>query len=339
MILLREDAQRRELECLSEYATKSALSKGRKFNEEACKYRTDFQRDRDRIVHSKAFRRLMHKTQVFISQERDHYRTRLTHTVEVAQIARTVSNIMGMNSDLAEAIALGHDLGHTPFGHAGEKILNEIHDGGFEHNEQSVRVVEILEGDKGPDGRGLNLTFEVIDGIRNHRGSGMPSTPEGKIVQICDRIAYVNHDIDDAIRSGLLNFSDLPEGPIALLGDAHGKRINTLVEDLVMHSIDGDIRQGDECREAMNLLRKFMFANIYNSDGVKSSGGPEVDEIISTLYFYYMERFDDIPDLYENRDFLNPEDKATIVKDLVAGMTDRYAEQCYADICSGRALR
>lgn len=334
MILFREDVEKREFEFLSEFATKSAQSRGRQYPEESCIRRTEFQRDRDRIIHSKAFRRLMHKTQVFISQERDHYRTRLTHTVEVAQISRTVANILGMNSDLAEAIALGHDLGHTPFGHSGEKILNEIYPGGFRHNEQSVRVVEVLEGDKGKDGRGLNLTLEVIDGIRNHRGSGEPSTPEGKIVQICDRIAYVNHDIDDAIISGLLRLEDLPREAIDVLGDAHGKRINTLVEDLVAHSEGANIKQGEECGEYMNMLRKFMFQNIYNSDGVKASEIPEVDDIIKTIYFYYIDNLEDISELYEsNRDLIELYGKETVVKDIVAGMTDRYAERCYADIC------
>lgn len=334
MVLFREDVEKREFEFLSEFATKSAQSRGRRYPEESCIRRTEFQRDRDRIVHSKAFRRLMHKTQVFISQERDHYRTRLTHTVEVSQISRTVANILGMNSDLAEAIALGHDLGHTPFGHSGEKILNDIHPGGFRHNEQSVRVVEVLEGDKGIDGRGLNLTIEVIDGILNHRGSGEPATPEGKIVQICDRIAYVNHDIDDAIISGLLHFEDLPREAIAVLGDAHGKRINTLVEDLVAHSEGADIRQGQDCAEYMNMLRKFMFQNIYNSDGVKAREIPEVDDIIKTIYFYYIDKLEDIPELYEsNRDLIELYGKETVVKDIVAGMTDRYAERCYADIC------
>ena len=225
---LREDL---EINILSPFASKSKYSLGRKTDEKPCDIRTCFQRDRDRIVHSKAFRRLMHKTQVFISPEGDHYRTRLTHTMEVAQIARTIARALNLNEDLTEAIALGHDLGHTPFGHLGESDLNNVVCGGFRHNEQSVRVVDIIE----KTGKGLNLTKEVIDGILNHRGKGNPKTLEGKIVQISDKIAYVNHDIDDAIRSGILKENDLPKQHTKILGNSSHNRIDFLIKNIIFN--------------------------------------------------------------------------------------------------------
>ena len=238
----RESIEKREYEFLSPLACHAAESKGRQFDEEQCEYRTDFQRDRDRIVHSKAFRRLIHKTQVFLAPEGDHYRTRLTHTLEVQQIARTIARILAYNEDLTEAIALGHDLGHTPFGHVGEKVLNKIHPGGFEHNVQSLRTVDIIEDTSRR--RGLNLTYEVRDGILNHRGPVTPATLEGQIVKISDRIAYINHDIDDAIRSGALTFEQLPEREVSILGSTHADRINNLiVEERVdgrLHVVPGD---------------------------------------------------------------------------------------------------
>ena len=232
---IRQEFEQREYEYLSQYATKSAESRGRQAEEEQCTIRTDFQRDRDRIVHSKAFRRLMHKTQVFLAPEGDHYRTRLTHTIEVSQIARTIARGAGLNEDLAEAIAMGHDLGHTPFGHSGEAVLAEIYPGGFRHNVQSLRVVDVLES--GSTRRGMNLTMEVRDGIVNHTGSVVPMTPEGQIVKVSDRIAYINHDIDDAIRSGIITIDDLPKESIAILGDTHKKRIDTLVRDMIDNTI------------------------------------------------------------------------------------------------------
>ncbi len=264
----REAIEKREYELLSPLACKAAESKGRRLEEEKCEYRTDFQRDRDRIVHSKAFRRLIHKTQVFLAPEGDHYRTRLTHTLEVSQIARTVARILAYNEDLTEAIALGHDLGHTPFGHVGEKVLNKIHPGGFVHNEQSLRTVDLIEDTSRR--RGLNLTYEVRDGILNHRGSVMPVTLEGQIVKLCDRIAYVNHDIDDAIRSGVITFDQLPKREIEILGSTHSDRINNLIIDLCKNSEGKEvISLSPEYADSLGRLRAFMFRNVYNSTEVR----------------------------------------------------------------------
>ena len=267
---IREEVEKREFEYLSPFATKSAESKGRAMTEEKCSIRTDFQRDRDRIVHSKAFRRLMHKTQVFLAPEGDHYRTRLTHTIEVSQIARTIARGAGLNEDLAEAIAMGHDLGHTPFGHSGESVLAEIYPKGFRHNVQSLRVVDVLES--GSKRRGMNLTQEVRDGILNHTGSTVPMTPEGQIVKVSDRIAYINHDIDDAIRSGIITVGDLPKESIEILGDTHKKRIDTLVRDMIEHSFGKPTAQlSEEKMSAMNELRTFMFKNVYHNSNVKKA--------------------------------------------------------------------
>ena len=266
-MILREDLEKRELLILSSLATKSAQSLGRQEKEEDCRYRTVFQRDRDRIVHSKSFRRLMHKTQVFLAPEGDHFRTRLTHTLEVSQIARTIARALALNEDLAEAIAMGHDLGHTPFGHNGEEFLNQRHPGGFCHNVQSMRVVDILEPRE--DKFGLNLTFEVRDGILNHTGNQLPATPEGMIVRHSDRIAYINHDIDDALRSGVIREHDLPEDCIKVLGKNHRTRINMLVSDLVSNSdAVGEITMSEEMAFYMNKLRTFMFENVYHSGKV-----------------------------------------------------------------------
>jgi len=229
---IRQDYQRFEAEFLSPYAVKSQDSRGRQHPLPPCEVRTDFQRDRDRIIHSKAFRRLKHKTQVFIAPEGDHYRTRLTHTLEVAQIARTIARALRLNEDLTEAIALGHDLGHTPFGHAGEQALNELLAGGFRHYEQSLRVVDVLEGDQG-----LNLTYEVRDGILKHTGDAEPETLEGMVVKISDRIAYINHDIDDALRAGIIKAEELPRDCVELLGREHSKRINSMVRDTIEYSL------------------------------------------------------------------------------------------------------
>lgn len=323
----RESIEKREYEILSPLACKAADSKGRAFAEEKCEYRTDFQRDRDRIVHSKAFRRMIHKTQVFLAPEGDHYRTRLTHTLEVAQISRTVARILAYNEDLTEAIALGHDLGHTPFGHVGEKVLNNIHPGGFQHNVQSLRTVDVIEDT--PRRRGLNLTWEVRDGILNHRGSVTPMTLEGQIVKICDRIAYVNHDIDDAIRSEVIVFEDLPEREIEILGDTHSERINNLIVDLCKNSEGKDIISlSPEFAQALNNMRTWLFANVYNSDKVRGSSDlDKVERIISSLYSYYIEHSDEIPGVYKQ---IEAEEGTEIaVKDLISGMTDRYALNLY----------
>ena len=323
----RESIEKREYEILSPLACKAADSKGRAFAEEKCEYRTDFQRDRDRIVHSKAFRRMIHKTQVFLAPEGDHYRTRLTHTLEVAQISRTVARILAYNEDLTEAIALGHDLGHTPFGHVGEKVLNNIHPGGFQHNVQSLRTVDVIEDT--PRRRGLNLTCEVRDGILNHRGSVTPMTLEGQIVKICDRIAYVNHDIDDAIRSEVIVFEDLPGREIEILGDTHSERINNLIVDLCKNSEGKDIISlSPEFAQALNNMRTWLFANVYNSDKVRGSSDlDKVERIISSLYSYYIEHSDEIPGVYKQ---IEAEEGTEIaVKDLISGMTDRYALNLY----------
>ncbi len=326
-MITRQDIEAREYEILSPLAAKAAESRGRVFPEEQCALRTDYQRDRDRIIHSKAFRRLIHKTQVFLAPEDDHYRTRLTHTLEVAQVSRTVARILQYNEDLTEAIALGHDLGHTPFGHAGETVLNAIHPGGFAHNEQSLRTVDLIEDTSRR--RGLNLTYEVRDGILNHRGPGVPFTLEGQIVKICDRIAYVNHDIDDALRSGIISMEDLPEEDIRVLGTTHSDRINNLITDLCRNS-EGktEIALSDEFSRALLSLRSFMFAHVYNSYQVQAVTDKEkVDLIIRSLYRYFLEHPDEIPGIYKE---IEKEDGTNVaVKDWISGMTDRYALRLY----------
>ena len=323
----RESIEKREYEILAPLACKAADSKGRVYEEKQCEFRTDFQRDRDRIVHSKAFRRLIHKTQVFLAPEGDHYRTRLTHTLEVAQISRTVARILAYNEDLTEAIALGHDLGHTPFGHVGEAVLNGIHPGGFSHNVQSLRTVDVIEDTSRR--RGLNLTYEVRDGILNHRGSGVPVTLEGQIVKICDRIAYVNHDIDDAIRSGVITFEQLPKREIEILGSTHSDRINNLIVDLCRNSVGKDtIALSPELSDSLTRLRAFMFRNVYNSSDVRTvSDIDKVERVIGSLYRYYMDHPEEIPGVYKQ---IEKEDgTAVAVKDLISGMTDRYALNLY----------
>jgi dGTPase len=290
--------------------------------EEDSPVRTPFQRDRDRIVHSKAFRRLKHKTQVFISPEGDHYRTRLTHTLETCMIARTVARALGLNEDLTEAIALGHDLGHPPFGHIGEGVLDACmreHDGtGFRHNEHSLRVVERLER----DGRGLNLTEQVRDGILHHTGSGKPATLEGRIVKLVDRIAYINHDIDDSVRAGVLDPAELPHAEIELLGPTGSKRIDTLVQDLVERSAEaGDIAQSEEIGGAMLRLRKFMFQRVYLTPDAQREL-PRVERMLRALFAHYTENppLSQLPDATDEQR----------VVDYLAGMTDRFAVRAFS---------
>ena len=256
---IRERTELLEEQILSPFATLAKQTKGRQRPERECDIRTAFQRDRDRIIHSKSFRRLKHKTQVFLSPEGDHYRTRLTHTLEVAQIARTVARALRMNEDLTEAIAVGHDLGHTPFGHAGERALREVSPLNFNHNEQSVRVVERLE----KNNQGLNLTFEVRDGILCHTGPKLADTPEGRIVRFADRIAYINHDIDDAVRAGVLDPDDIPRSLTEVLGTTTSARINTMVISLIENSIDGNIQMDEVVGRAYHQIHKFMFDNVY----------------------------------------------------------------------------
>lgn len=301
---------------LSSGATRSKLSKGRRVDEPPCSIRTAFQRDRDRIIHSKAFRRLKHKTQVFIAPEGDHYRTRLTHTLEVSQIARTVARALRMNEDLTEAVALGHDLGHTPFGHAGEELLNEIHPGGFCHNHQSLRVVDHLEQ--------LNLTWEVRDGILNHTGSAMPATPEGQIVRISDQIAYVNHDIDDAIRAQVLTADQLPAECVKVLGSTTSARINSLVCAVVEQSRDwGKITLGEEMEQVLAELRSFMFAHVYIGSTPKLEEG-KAKQVLEQLYRHFLAN----PHLVPAK-LMEQADAAQAICDYIAGMTDRYVLALY----------
>lgn len=337
-MISREELEKREFEYLSPYAAKSAESRGRRLTEEKCSVRTDFQRDRDRIIHSKAFRRLMHKTQVFLAPEGDHYRTRLTHTIEVSQIARTIARGAGLNEDLTEAIAMGHDLGHTPFGHSGEAVLNEIYPKGFKHNVQSLRVVDVLDSGNS-NRRGMNLTYEVRDGILNHTGKQMPVTAEGQVVKTSDRIAYINHDIDDAIRSGIITTEDLPKECIRILGDTHKKRIDVLVRDMIENSVERPTAQlSEEKADAMNELRAYMFKNVYHNQRVKRAEDiSQVRNIITSLYQYFAENPEALPeDLAAMRSEYSVEELA---KDHVAGMTDRYAINLYEDLFVAKGWR
>lgn len=325
---IREQLEQRELEYLSEYATKSCRSKGRKRDEAECDIRTVFQRDRDRILHSKSFRRLKQKTQVFLSPKGDHYRTRLTHTLEVSQNARTIAKALRLNEDLVEAMSLGHDLGHTPFGHAGERALNRINPNGFHHNEQSVRVVEYLE----KDGKGLNLTSEVIDGIRCHQTKGRPATLEGQIVRLSDKIAYVNHDIDDAIRGGILSEADIPPKYRKVLGSSLTQRLNTIIHDVVTNSMDKEeVSMSEEVNDAMSGLRKFMFENVYLNPVAKQEES-KAEQMIEALYSYYIEHIDLLPDEFLRMAVLNGESKEQVVCDYIAGMTDNYAVKTFQQL-------
>ncbi len=327
---MRIDLEKRELRELSPFATKAAYSKGRESEEKQCEYRTVFQRDRDRIIHSKAFRRLMHKTQVFLSPEGDHYRTRLTHTIEVNQVAASIARILNLNIDLTDAIAMGHDLGHTPFGHNGEMVLNSIHPGGFHHNIQSLRVVDILEEHSGR--RGMNLSYEVRNGILNHTGKTVPDTPEGQIVKLSDRIAYINHDIDDAIRSGVILTDDLPKSSLELFGYNHGDRIMNMIENVVKHSDGKPVVEMDaEHAAELNLLRTFMFKNVYKSGKVKKEEDlAKIEVVISSLYNHFLKHPKKLPK--DLQLIAKEEGTNTAVKDYVAGMTDRFAFKMYSDI-------
>ncbi|WP_105615082.1 deoxyguanosinetriphosphate triphosphohydrolase [Vallitalea okinawensis] len=324
-MILREVYEDKEEQLLNQFATRSKSSKGRKQEEEKCDIRTEFQRDRDRILHCKAFRRLKHKTQVFIAPEGDHYRTRLTHTLEVAQIARTISRALGLNEDLTEAIALGHDLGHTPFGHSGEQALNEITKMGFRHNEQSVRVVEQIE----KKGAGLNLTYEVIDGILNHPTSNQPHTLEGQVVRISDKIAYINHDIDDAVRGKVLDLGRLPEEPVKVLGDTSRERINNMIHNLIIHSLDQNkITMSDAYSMALKEIRQYMFKNVYIGSKAKEQE-KKAKDLIKSLFFYYHENWEAMPDEYTSLIIKHQEPIERVVCDYIAGMTDTFAINAY----------
>ena len=302
-----------------EWACESSI--GRPYPEPPDGVRNDFQRDRDRIIHAKAFRRLMHKTQVFISPDGDHFRTRLTHTLEMMQVSRTIARFLDLNEDLTEAIALGHDLGHTPFGHTGEVALSHVlveggHGDGFRHNEHSLRVVDVLE--KG--GKGLNLTHEVRDGVINHTGKGYPATREGEIVRVADRIAYVNHDVDDALRAGVISWSDLPKGPLKVLGDRMSVRIDVMVRDMILTSRErGEISLSEEVYAALMELRTWLFKNVYHNP--RSRENQKVGNVVAALFEHYLHR-------PEERTKSDP-DPVTETVDFVAGMTDRYALAIY----------
>ena len=322
---IRETTEAIEEKILSPFAALSKNSRGRAGKDECCEIRTDYQRDRDRIIHSKAFRRLKHKTQVFISPEGDHYRTRLTHTLEVSQVAQTIARALRLNEDLTEAIALGHDLGHTPFGHSGETVLDCICQHGFRHNEQSLRVVDILERKDG-----LNLTYEVRDGILNHTGEGFPCTLEGQIVRYADKIAYINHDIDDAIRAGVLTFEQLPQACLELLGRTGSHRIDTMIRDIVASSEGKQaVTMSPEIGSTTLKLREFMFENVYIGSIAKIEE-KKAKNIIKELYNYIKGHPELLP---EELKYLLPKfDIDKVVCDYVAGMTDRYAVKKFSDI-------
>lgn len=310
---------------LCDQAFKVKNTRGRIYPVEECDVRTEFQRDRDRIIHSKSFRRLMHKMQVFLAPEGDHYRTRLTHTLEVAQIARTIARALRLNEDLTEAAALGHDLGHTPFGHSGERALDYLLPEGFRHNEQSLRVVDYLEN----EGEGLNLTFEVRDAILCHTGSEPASTLEGQIIRIADRIAYINHDIDDAARAGILNIADIPKEISELLGTTHGQRITSLVAATIKNGVENGIGMVEPYGTAMDKLRDFMFERVYRNQRAKSEDGKVVN-MITFLYEHFFAHPENIPQEYMK--YAERDGISVVTADFIAGMTDRYALGCFNDL-------
>lgn len=324
---IRENLEQWEEDYLSPYAAKSKNSKGRMREETECDIRPVFQRDRDRIIHCKAFRRLKDKTQVFLTPEGDHYRTRLTHTLEVSQNARTIAKALKLNEELVEAIALGHDLGHTPFGHAGERALNRVCPLGFDHSVQSVRTVDRLE----KDGQGLNLTYEVRDGILNHQTSGRPHTLEGKVVRLSDKIAYIHHDMDDAVRAGILRESDVPAEIRAVLGSTPGERLDCFIHDIVTNSMDqNDIIMSERVDKAMKDIRQFMFDNVYKNPIAKSEEA-KAEMLMETLYHHYMKHVDGMPEEFL-RLLSEGEPRERVVCDYIGAMTDRFAIALYSDI-------
>ncbi len=326
-MLIRESLEKWEKDYLSEYAALSMNSKGRLRIEEECDIRPVFQRDRDRIIHCKAFRRLKDKTQVFLSPEGDHYRTRLTHTLEVSQNARTIAKVLKLNEDLVEAIALGHDLGHTPFGHAGERALNRVCPFGFKHNEQSVRTVDLLE----KHGQGLNLTYETRDGILNHQTSGMAHTLEGRVVRLSDKIAYIHHDMDDAVRAGILKESDVPEEIQSVLGSTPGERLDCFIHDIVTNSMGvNDIVMSDTVAGAMKAIREFMFENVYKNPVAKGEES-KAEKLMETLYFHFLENIDDMPSEFLKLISMG-EPREKVVCDYVGAMSDRFAIAVYENI-------
>ena len=318
---------------LSKYAFHTADTRGREKPISPSPVRTEYQRDRDKIIHSQSFRRLMYKTQVFLAPTGDHYRTRMTHTLEVTQIARIIARALRLNEDLTEAAALGHDLGHTPFGHAGENAMRKCFDPDFSHYAQSLRVVETLEN----DGKGLNLTWEVRDGIVNHTGSNMASTLEGVIVKYADRIAYINHDIDDACRAGILSTEDIPLELRQKLGDEHSDRINTMVMSIIKASSDRNaITMESDIQEATNTLREFLFESVYRNPIAKSEES-KAQDMLMFLFDYYVKNPDKLPPLYQKRREIDPVERC--VCDFISGMTDRYAIEVFTDICVPKVWR
>ena len=323
---IRERTEQQEYQFLSPRASHAAESRGREKPIPLCDIRTDYQRDRDRVIHCKAFRRLKFKTQVFLSPEGDHFRTRLTHTLEVSQAARTLARSLRLNEDLTEAIALGHDLGHTPFGHIGERTLNSLLSDGFRHNEQSRRVVEMLER----DGEGLNLTWEVRDGIEHHSGPILPATLEGECVRRADRIAYLNHDLDDALRAGILRDFELPQDCLRVLGATHGERINTMIRDVVENSENSPhLAMSPRVEEAMNGLREFMFEKVYR-DGWRDPEEKRCDFILRTLFQYFSEHPGEMPEEYILITYRDGLERG--VADFLSGMTDRYATRTFTEL-------
>ncbi|MCI9443055.1 MAG: deoxyguanosinetriphosphate triphosphohydrolase [Ruminococcus sp.] len=322
---IREQLEERELEYLSPYATLSRNSKGRDREEPECDIRPVFQRDRDRILHCKAFRRMKQKTQVFLQPKGDHYRTRLTHTLEVSQNARTIAKALRLNEDLVEAIALGHDLGHPPFGHAGERALNMVF--GFAHNKQSVRVVECIER----QGAGLNLTWEVRDGILNHKTAGSPHTLEGQVLRLSDKIAYIHHDIDDAMRGGILTEEEIPKEIRNTLGNSGKRRLDTMVHDVIVHSMDRPkIKMSEEVSGAMADLRNFMFSHVYMNPNAKGEEDKAI-QLVHQLYEYYIRHLELLPEQFLRAIELPGNCREQIVCDYIAGMTDNYAVKKYEE--------
>jgi len=324
---IREQIEAKEYQELSPYAARSQDSKGRKRVELECDIRTIYQRDRDRILHSKAFRRLKDKTQVFLAPQGDHYRTRLTHTLEVSQTARTIAKALSLNADLVEAIALGHDLGHTPFGHAGEVALNNMSENGFTHFEQSVRVVEVLE----KNGAGLNLSWEVLDGILNHQMSTLPATLEGQVVRLCDKISYMHHDMDDAERAGIITEDDIPITIRMVIGGSTRERLNALIHDIITNSYNKDkIMMSKEVEEAMNALREIMFAQVYKSSIAKKEE-VKAKRMLSELYRYYYDHPELMTTEYQAL-ISNGEILERVVCDYISGMTDQYSIDKFEEI-------
>ena len=323
---IREETQRIEREILSPYAALSENTRGRVREAAECPIRTPYQRDRDKVIHCKAFRRLKHKTQVFLSPEGDHYRTRLTHTLEVARLARTIARALELNEDLTEAISLGHDLGHTPFGHAGERALNAIYTGvGFRHYEQSLRVVDRIER----DGRGLNLCNETRIGILNHTTGQPRGTLEADVVRLADRVAYINHDLDDAMRGGIVQPEDVPAIVRERVGERNSVRINSILTDIIAHSGDGELRMSPDMREAVDVFTTFMYESVYYNPIAKGEER-KVQNILGSIWEYYVNHITELPAVYQS--IADDEGPQRAVCDYVSGMTDSYALEVYSEL-------